>query len=61
MKLSDYVEHLRRCAANLNEHAEILRDEARVLTREADDMEHVARDLFVRALIEALKRWLTRT
>lgn len=59
--MSDYVEHLRRCAAELNEHAGILRHEARVLTKEAEELEREARDLFILALVERLKRWLKRT
>ncbi len=58
--MSDYEEHLRRCADDLHERAKILRHEARVLSKEADELEREARDLFDLALIERLKRWLNR-
>lgn len=58
--MSDYVEHLRRCAARLNERAEILREEAQVRTKEADALEREARDLFLLVVVETVKRWLKR-
>lgn len=58
--MSDYVEHLRRCAAGLNERAEILHNQAQILAREANALEREARDLFLLAVVEMAKRWLRK-
>jgi hypothetical protein len=58
--VNDYINHLMKQVGHLNERAGLLRERARGLTEEACYLEREARKLWITALVETLKRWLTR-
>jgi hypothetical protein len=59
--MSHYISHLVKRAGHLNERAQLLREQAQILAWEARGCEREARELWVLALIETLRRWFMRT
>ena len=59
--MSDYIEHLWRSAGHLHERAQLLRAQSNVLMKEARCLEHEARRLAVRVVVESLRQFFRRS